>query len=94
MNPVGGERAGGEPTTDRKQLLGLLTSVGVAALLVGSVLDRFVGIEVAYVVSRAIALVPLACAVYVGVRGGVGVRSLLLPGVLLVLVVVSFVLLR
>ena len=94
MNPVGGEPAGGEPTTDRKQLLSLLTSVGVAALLVGSVLDRFVGIEVAYVVSRAIALVPLACAVYVGVRGGVGVRSLLLPGVLLVLVVVSFVLLR
>lgn len=65
-----------------------LAGIAVAILVAGTLLDRFAGIEAAYMVTRIVAAPIIIVALVVGVRRHAG-RALIWPAVLLVLVVAT-----
>jgi hypothetical protein len=64
--------------------------IALAILVAGSLLDRFAGVDSAYLISRAVAAPILVVALVLGVRRRAG-RALIWPSILLALVATTLV---
>ena len=75
---------------DPKAAITGLTSIALTILVAGALLDRFAGIDAAYIITRILAAPIILIALVMGIRRRVG-RALILPVILLVLVAATFV---
>ena len=76
--------------SDPKAVITGLTSIAVAVLVAGSLLDRFAEVDAAYMVTRILAAPIIMIALVIGIRRRVG-RALILPAILLAVVAATFV---
>ncbi|MEU4387612.1 hypothetical protein [Promicromonospora sp. NPDC023805] len=67
-----------------------VTTVALAVLVAGSLLERFAGVDSAYIGSRIVAAPIILVALAIGIRRRTG-RALIWPAILLVLVAATFV---
>lgn len=67
-----------------------MTTVALAVLVLGSLLERFAGVDSAYIVSRVVAAPIILVALVIGIRRRTG-RALIWPSILLALVAATFV---
>ena len=79
-----------DEANDPKAAITGLTSIAITVLVAGALLDRFAGVDAAYIVTRILAAPIILVALVIGIRRHAG-SALILPAVLLVLVVATFV---
>lgn len=78
-----------DASSSRAAITGL-TSIAIAVLVAGTLLDRFAGIGAAYVVTRILAAPIIIIALVIGIRRRAG-SALILPAILLAVVSATFV---
>ena len=66
-----------------------VTTIALAVLVTGSLLDRFAGVDGAYIISRFLAAPIILLALGIGIRRRAG-RALIWPAILLALVASTF----
>jgi hypothetical protein len=67
-----------------------VTTIALAVLVAGSLLERFAGVDGAYIISRFLAAPIILVALVIGIRRRAG-RALIWPAVLAVLIAATFV---
>ena len=75
---------------DPRALITGLTSIAVAVLVAGTLLDRFAGVDAAYLVTRILAAPIIITALVIGIQRRTW-SALILPTILLTLVAAIFV---
>ena len=78
-----------EPNDPKAAITGL-TSIAIALLVAGTLLDRFGGVDAAYLLTRILAAPIIITTLVIGIRRRAG-RALILPAILLALVAATFV---
>jgi hypothetical protein len=76
--------------SDRSTPVTAMTSIALAVLVAGSLIDHFAGVDGAYLASRAVAAPVLVVALAIGIRRRAG-RALIWPAILLALAVATAV---
>ncbi|MDR7382776.1 hypothetical protein [Promicromonospora iranensis] len=76
--------------SDRSTPVTVITSIALAILVAGSLIDHFAGVDGAYLVSRVVAAPVLVVALVIGIRRRTG-RALIWPAILLAVAVAASV---
>ena len=79
-----------DKASDPNAVITDLTTVALAVLVAGSLLDRFAGVDAAYILTRILAAPIIIITLVMGIRRRAG-RALIWPAILLALVAANFV---
>lgn len=84
-DPTPGSADTKDRANDRSTAVTGVTSIALAIMVAGSLVDHFAGVDGAYLVSRVVAGPVLVVALVIGIRRRTG-RALIWPAILLALV--------